>query len=201
MRKIFLATIILVIGTLRSPVGRAETIDLYWKDLMPIGEEETLNQLYEEFYENLQSKIDNQIAAATPLSQVDPASGGDMGVDAIMEGSPLDQMEQIGTFNTVDDLDGESVRLPGYIVPIDFRADEKYTEFLLVPYFGACLHSPPPPPNQIVFVQSEEPVKVSDIYAPYTIEGTLQTERQYSEIGNAAYTMVLTQLELFEYDD
>ena len=57
-------------------------------------------------------------------------------------------------------LDGQQVRLPGYIVPLEVSEEGRVTEFLLVPYFGACIHVPPPPPNQIVHVTSELGVKV-----------------------------------------
>jgi hypothetical protein len=52
-------------------------------------------------------------------------------------------------------LDGQNIRLPGYIVPLEVSEEGRTTEFLLVPYFGACIHVPPPPSNQIVHVKSE----------------------------------------------
>ena len=53
-------------------------------------------------------------------------------------------------------LDGVTVRLPGYIIPVDLGADG-VTSFVLVPYVGACIHVPPPPANQLVFVTTEKP--------------------------------------------
>jgi hypothetical protein len=55
----------------------------------------------------------------------------------------------------VDELDGRRVRIPGYLLPLDISG-AKVTEFLLVPYIGACIHVPPPPPNQIVYVKVAE---------------------------------------------
>jgi hypothetical protein len=52
----------------------------------------------------------------------------------------------------VEDLNGRIVRMPGYLLPLDVIG-AKVTEFLLVPYIGACIHVPPPPPNQIVYVK------------------------------------------------
>ena len=49
-------------------------------------------------------------------------------------------------------LDGQSVSLPGFVVPLEGDS-ELITEFLLVPYFGACIHVPPPPPNQPIWIQ------------------------------------------------
>jgi hypothetical protein len=108
-------------------------------------------------------------------------------------------MEQIGTYNVVDDLDGKSIRLPGYVVPLDFNAESEYQEFLLVPYFGACLHTPPPPPNQIVFVKSEEATKITDIYEPVWVEGVMKTGKFGSDLGNSAYELSLSKLEPYVY--
>ncbi|MCU0646993.1 MAG: DUF3299 domain-containing protein [Gemmatimonadaceae bacterium] len=54
--------------------------------------------------------------------------------------------------DTLKKLNGRSVRIPGFVVPLDDFAEEG-AEFLLVPYYGACVHTPPPPPNQMVFVE------------------------------------------------
>ena len=44
-------------------------------------------------------------------------------------------------------LDGVRARIPGYVVPLESSA-AGHLEFLLVPYFGACIHTPPPPPTR-----------------------------------------------------
>ena len=108
-------------------------------------------------------------------------------------------MEQIGTYNVVEDLNGEKIRIPGYVVPLDFSAKSEHTEFLLVPYFGACLHTPPPPPNQIVFVTASPAVKIENIYEPIWLEGTMRTGQFNSELGNSAYEVSLSKAETYEY--
>ena len=55
-------------------------------------------------------------------------------------------------------LDGKRVQIGGYVVPLDFDAT-RVKEFLLVPFVGACIHVPPPPPNQIVYVKAESGVR------------------------------------------
>ena len=57
---------------------------------------------------------------------------------------------------TVAELDGQEVKLPGYVVPLNVDPSQRVTEFLLVPYFGACIHVPPPPSNQIVHVDDAD---------------------------------------------
>lgn len=145
-----------------------------WEDLLPEGEEERLAQLYQQQMAMLYSQ-------------------------PVAEGSAGDAAIQIGTFNTVEELDGLTVRLPGYTVPFEFGSDAEITEFLLVPYFGACLHQPPPPPNQTVYVITETPVKLKDLAQAVWVEGVLQTVTQQSDLADAAYTIKLTKLEDYEY--
>lgn len=75
----------------------------------------------------------------------------------------------------VSSLNDTKVRLAGYLLPLEF-SDDGTNEFLLVPYVGACIHVPPPPPNQIVFVTTDKPVKLDDAFTPVWITGTLKTE-------------------------
>lgn len=145
-----------------------------WEDLMPEGEEERLAEMFQA-----------QMAMMY--------SGG------ITEGSAGDTAIQIGTFNTVKELNGKKIKIPGYTVPFEYGADAQIKEFLLVPYFGACLHAPPPPPNQTIFVIAEKPIKMKDLAQAVWIEGTIYTQTQESELADAAYTIKLTAIEEYEY--
>ena len=81
---------------------------------------------------------------------------------------------------------GESVRLPGYVVPLeDLAAGIK--EFLLVPYFGACVHSPPPPANQIVHVLLDKPAKNLRLMDVVWVNGPLSATKTDSHMGVASY--------------
>src|SRR6185436_3608519 len=71
-------------------------------------------------------------------------------------------------------LDGQTVRIPGYLLPLEFSGKE-ITEFLLVPWVGACIHTPPPPPNQIVHVRSDKPVANVALFAPIWVTGRMST--------------------------
>ena len=171
----------------------AEPTDLTWEDLMPEGEEARLEALYTEFYEEFEQRM---LADQRSLADI----GSDTDVSALVEeGSANDTMEQLGTFNVVEELDGMRVRLPGYVVPFDFSADARHGEFLLVPYFGACLHTPPPPPNQMLFVKADPAAEIDNIYEPVWLEGTLSTGRFDSELGNSAYELTLSKIEPYEY--
>ena len=83
-------------------------------------------------------------------------------------------------------LVGQSVRIPGFIVPLE-DSKEGLKEFLLVPYFGACIHSPPPPANQIVHVLPKSPAKGFRSMDAVWITGTLSTGRTDSYMGAASY--------------
>lgn len=170
--------------------GDAGAQTITWDDLLPPGEEEELTKLYNEFYANLDKMMLGQQMQLT-------APGRVQNLDVI-EGSSLDYMPQIGTFNTVASLNNAQIKLPGFIVPLDFRKDHTYTEFLLVPYFGACLHTPPPPPNQIVFVKTSTPVVVKDIWSPVWVEGLMKAQRHENDVGNAAYSLTLVKLSPYE---
>jgi uncharacterized protein len=71
---------------------------------------------------------------------------------------------QAQDFNVNKSLEGATVRLPGFIVPLEGVKDGSVSEFLLVPYFGSCIHVPPPPPNQIVYVHNGKRAGIESIY-------------------------------------
>lgn len=144
--------------------------EILWEDMMPEGEEERLFELYMQHQSSIYG---------------------------IAEGSAADKAYQIGTFNVVDELDGKKIRLPGYTVPLDYS--DEITEFLLVPYFGACLHQPPPPPNQTLYITSEEPIKLGDLAQAVWVYGTIRTQTQRSDLADTAYTLELSKIEEYEY--
>lgn len=71
-------------------------------------------------------------------------------------------------------LDGQLVRLAGYLLPLEY-AGKTVSEFLLVPWVGACIHTPPPPPNQIVHVTTDQPIEYSGMFKPVWVTGRLGT--------------------------
>ncbi|MDC8829634.1 DUF3299 domain-containing protein [Alteromonas gilva] len=88
----------------------------------------------------------------------------------------------------VEIYNGKRVKVPGFIVPLEGTA-ELTTEFLLVPFFGACIHVPPPPSNQIVYVKMNEGVPVENLYDAVWVEGLFSTTQFSSDIASAGYTM------------
>lgn len=87
-------------------------------------------------------------------------------------------------------LDGQVIQVPGFIVPLEDYAQQA-TEFLVVPYFGACIHLPPPPPNQMVYVKMEGDKATSiGMYDPVWVVGTLRIESFQSAYGDVGFTLV-----------
>lgn len=101
-----------------------------------------------------------------------------------------DKMRQVwDEAPTVPALAGRSVRLPGYVVPLESGKDG-LREFLLVPYFGACIHTPPPPANQIIHVRSDTPVKGIKTMDAVWVSGVLDIDRRdNTDMGISGYAM------------
>jgi uncharacterized protein len=88
----------------------------------------------------------------------------------------------------VADLDSKRVRIGGYVVPLDFEA-ARIKEFLLVPFVGACIHVPPPPANQIIYVKIERGFDSIGTFDPVTVTGTIKTETAFTGLADAGYSI------------
>jgi hypothetical protein len=116
----------------------------------------------------------------------------------------VSEQRRIAASTPKKELNGGKYRVPGFITPIQFD-DNKITQFFLVPSGGACVHTPPPPPNQIILVDYPEGYKLTSMYQPVWIEGTLHVEStvqdvMYSDGANgisSAYTMDASKIELY----
>jgi uncharacterized protein len=94
----------------------------------------------------------------------------------------------------VDALDGKLVQIGGYIVPLDFDATT-VKEFLLVPFVGACVHVPPPPANQIIFVKSAKGIDVGKVFDPIYVTGTMKVNFTSTGLADAGYSINADQVE------
>ena len=96
-------------------------------------------------------------------------------------------------------LAGKKVKIPAYVIPLEFDA-ETNKEFLLVPYFGACIHVPPPPPNQIIFGVNEKGVKTEQFDAIWAY-GTLQIETIDTDLAESGYSMAVDKIEIVDWQE
>jgi hypothetical protein len=99
-----------------------------------------------------------------------------------------------GHVGVVTALNGKRVHIGGYVVPLDFDATT-VKEFLLVPYVGACIHVPPPPPNQIIYVKTDKGFEVGGSFDPVYVTGTIKTESQYTGLAETGYSIEAEKVE------
>ena len=116
--------------------------------------------------------------------------------DLIPEAEMIEQAYPMGV---VEELNGALVKIPGFVVPLEVSTEGKVSEFLLVPYFGACIHFPPPPANQIVYITAQEPIDLESTWEPIWATGQLTTEFRDTGLAYAGYTMVAESTEVYEY--
>lgn len=95
------------------------------------------------------------------------------------------------------DLNGKKVRMPGFVIPLEGDS-EVVTEFLLVPYFGACIHVPPPPANQIVDVKFKNGAPIKELWQTVNVVGILKTTTIDHELGQTAYLIEGIQIEPYQ---
>ncbi len=175
---------------------------------------------------SLHQMVDMRGVSATPVSDNDTAATGEVKVlswDNLLpeDFHPEKLLEDPGLQNLSDDdpraqelmkklqamwkeapvvnaLNGQSVKLPGFVVPLEGDG-RVVNEFLLVPYYGACIHVPPPPANQIVYVRAQgRNVQVRRLFDTVWVTGVMKVEHASSELGEAGYTLDALKVEPYE---
>lgn len=159
-----------------SSIGKGEIRALEWEDLAPA----------------LSSRA--QGAAAELNMRIDQMTD-----DEIISAMDLIQSEGGALVTELDDTD---VSIEGFLVPLDFDAEEA-SEFVLVPYFGACIHVPPPPANQIVYVKFREGLPMAEfeakMYAPFTVKGRIKASPTKTQLADVGYQ--LTAIDIKETEE
>lgn len=95
---------------------------------------------------------------------------------------------------TRPEFNNSHIRLAGFVVPLEFDDNQVISEFFLVPYFGACIHLPPPPPNQIIHITLDNKVmnkgfNLQQLYEPVWVSGQLKTQLLENSMATSAYSM------------
>ena len=130
--------------------------------------------------------------AAAPLT---PSAIGHASHDPMAQPTPWGALAMSEL--VVPELDAARVRIPGFIVPLNITRDQTVDEFLLVPYFGACVHVPPPPANQIIYVTTSPGLAADRIYEAWEVEGVLRTAAVDSAMAQAAYQIEADSVALY----
>jgi len=132
-------------------------------------------------------------------------------IDEIVDGSPEDQLsnrvksaiatasdqryqQALESTRIIEEFNNQSVRIAGFIVPLEFDGEQTITQFFFVPYFGACIHLPPPPPNQLIYVSYPQGLKLDALYDPFWITGVLKTSLVENDTATSAYAMVVNSI-------
>ncbi len=168
----------------------AEAVQIGWDDLAPAAEayENPFADLEPDQLSDLRTVLRSRSAGAgagalTPEMKQEAeaatarleASGLD--IDRLFEQREVIMEKRIAAATAIrPDIVGQDIRMPGYLLPLDLR-DGKAVEFLLVPTVGACIHTPPPPANQMVHVRYPKGVEIEGLYSPVWIRGTMMTEQ------------------------
>jgi hypothetical protein len=113
------------------------------------------------------------------------------------EGGP--PAAQLQNFDVNAALAEIPVRLPGFVVPVGANANGIVREFFLVPYVGACIHVPPPPPNQMVYVKSKAGISLKSVHEAYWVTGKMRVEQTTTSLGASAYALDAEKIEQYQY--
>jgi uncharacterized protein len=151
----------------------AAVIDITWADLIPASA-------------LIGGKPANVLGGVVQHSQVSNAA------EAAGASQPTTSIEQLlGITSGVayrNDLDHKDVKLSGFILPLQFNGS-KVTQFLLVPFVGACVHVPPPPANQLVLVDVPQGYTTTGLWEPVSVTGTLSVSGISTELAQVGYSM------------
>lgn len=130
-------------------------------------------------------------AASLPFQNIDQISDDDPRSIQLMDAL----RELWDKAPTRNELDGLRIRIPGYVVPLDMLGG-KIREFLLVPYFGACIHTPPPPANQILQVRLKSAQDLQTMDAVW-VNGKLSVVRAETSMGVSGYAVDAERVEAY----
>lgn len=154
-----------------------------WTDLMPKEDFEALS--------NPPSYL-NEIEDGSPEDQISNQ------VANAIENAADDRYQQaLASTRVVPEMDGKAIKIPGFVVPLEFDENRAITEFFLVPFFGACIHVPPPPPNQVIHVSSPEGFTERELYNPFWISGIVRTSYTSNQVASATYSMEMQYFEMY----
>lgn len=182
--KFGLIAALLVLFSTLNPTQAANYEEIDWVALMP---EDDLSALLN------RPEFLNDIAEGSAADSVD-----DFASKQLEDEQAQRYQQALVSTRVIEAFDGKAIRIPGFIVPLEQNDEQKATAFFVVPYFGACLHMPPPPPNQILYVEYKEGIAVENLYDPYWFEGTVKIDNHESALGTSAYSLVLDSFALYE---
>ena len=167
----------------KNPAKPTEFTTIQWPDLIPKDDLDALLDPPEYLMNIQEGSLEDQISSR---------------VSASIASAKDDRYQQaLVSTKIMPEMNGQAIRIPGFIVPLEFSDDQVITEFFIVPFFGACIHVPPPPPNQIIYVKYPKGFKLEALYNPFWLSGVLKTSLIENDMATAAYAMEVSLIEAF----
>ena len=192
-------------------VSAKEVTTIEWVDLIPPADLEILTNPPKSITDIPHGQDFPELSSEFPSEdELDQLSNsisnaiGDAVNNAEGNSSPIPSPEEqayaaaLKSTNVNAEYDQKSIRLPGFVVPVEYNDDQVITEFFLVPYFGACIHVPPPPPNQIIYVKYPQGLELTALYDPFWIEGAMKTQIIQNDIALSAYAIDASGIKPYE---
>lgn len=183
-RLSLLTLVSILLATLVMPVQSKDTADyrrLGWEDLVPAA--------------------DLEILRSPPLSLSAIPEGSAMESQDVLEAQAFEDPElarylaALRSTNVVAGLGGTKVALPGYLVPLEYTEELKVVKLFIVPWFGACIHLPPPPPNQTVMGTFSEGFAITSLMTPLLFKGTIRATLTVDSLATATYALEIDSIE------
>ncbi|WP_240512154.1 DUF3299 domain-containing protein [Pseudoruegeria sp. SK021] len=109
------------------------------------------------------------------------------------EGTQLSS-QQPASSGVRTDWNGKVVRLPGYVIPIEYTGTG-VTAFILAPFVGACIHVPPPPANQLIFVTTSKPYEIDGLFEPVNVIGMFGVSSLSTHLADIGYALSADRIE------
>ncbi|MFK8010588.1 MAG: DUF3299 domain-containing protein [Marinicellaceae bacterium] len=106
--------------------------------------------------------------------------------------------EALSSKKVMEEFNNQDIQIPGFVVPVEINEAGKTTGFFIVPYFGACLHYPPPPPNQTIYAQYSEGFDIREMYRPFIYKGTITITNKKHKIAESAYNLKIDSIDIFD---
>lgn len=191
-----------LIGCLWTAMASADSPKtIEWTDLMPEEDLRLLENMPMVDHGGGDGMTADQPATGLRPQDRDLAGDIDAAISRAMNDSEGERTweDALVSTRTREEFDNTDIRLPGFVVPLEFDDDMNIREFFLVPYYGACIHVPPPPPNQIIFVRYPEGFQLEALYTPFWVSGTLRLEKIENDTALAMYAM--DAKEIVEYTE
>ena len=155
---------------------------IQWVELMPKEDADALYNTPEAILD-IPEELENKISKAA--------------LDSLIKAQDSEYQKALSSKNVIKEFDHQNIKIPGFVVPVEINDAGRTTGFFIVPYFGACLHYPPPPPNQTIYAEYIQGFDIREIYKPFFFKGEITISNNKNKIAESAYLLKTDEIEKF----